>query len=213
VGRFSAPKSSELSTDLKIIAMTQTTFSTIEVDSKFWLAKEPIMEEPEMFSSILRMKRCKYEYPHGYDIEQFTKDMKEYEDWLKEKSGWIEIKEEHAGEFRGKTGLVEGKDFEVVKQILDDTDQWFTLEHLTSAYDDFVDECKRTVAIPIKTDQGRIVDVPIGEGEDTERSLWNDVLQIAFVELKNKCDSAYSWSPAIDELQKSFTIKRINQNE
>jgi hypothetical protein len=108
--------------------MTQTTFSTIEVDSKFWLAPEP------------------FEFKHL------------------DESKLIKIKEEHTGEFKGRTGLKETVDFQLIREVL--LAGGWTKAVYREWWEDVPEDQRRMVAIPINTDQGRTVAVPIGEGED-----------------------------------------------
>jgi hypothetical protein len=108
------------------------TYATIEVDSKFWLAPEPVKTLPG-----------KPDLQYNANMVLQDDRFEAYYLWKQQKSGWTEIKEEHAREFKGRTGLIEGKDFEV-KEI------------------NLLSSNKRIcwgvgkVAIPIKTDQERI---------------------------------------------------------
>jgi hypothetical protein len=150
------------------------TFSTIEVDSKFWLAKEPVMDLPELWQ--YRSNNLEW------DEEAFNKDYLAYNLW---KSGWIEIKEEHAGEFKGRTGLIEDVDFVVGTKPENYLREGQSLRQ----------------AFPINTDQGRIVAVPIGEDD-----VWEEVKNLLY---SDTCVPPIYVTAVFDYLKKkSFTIKR-----
>jgi hypothetical protein len=53
-------------------------FSYLESQGIYF--KNKLGEKPEMFDSLLVGKNCKYEYPHGYDIEQYRKDLEVWEE-------------------------------------------------------------------------------------------------------------------------------------
>jgi hypothetical protein len=140
-----------------------TTYSTIKIDSKYWLAPERI---------------------------------EAFELW---KSGWIEIKEEHRGEFEGRTGLEKGVHFEIMvtgcrsKQCLCG---YLTADAVGCSF-------RAIVAIPINTDQGRIVAVPIGEVED---EVWEEAKNLLY---SDTCVPPIYVTAVFDYLKrKSFTIKR-----
>jgi hypothetical protein len=118
--------------------MTQTTYSTIEVDSKFWLAPEPVMEKPE-FNSPCYVSGDSGE-PLTFHTGLFHSDTEAYNLW---KSGWIEIKEEHTREFKGRTELVKDVHFEVVHEYLIH-ERWVRTAHFKNLI-----EQERTVAVPI----------------------------------------------------------------